>query len=92
MKDSEVQRVAQLARLQLTTEEIETLGKQLSSIIGYFEKIKSVPTEGVEPMVTPTDMEVVFREDDIHTFAGAELALEQAPEKRGQLFKVPPVV
>lgn len=92
MKDSDIEKVASLARLKINKEELQKYGQQLNSIVSYFEKISSIPTEGVEPLVTPTDMEVIFREDVVSEFEATEEALNQAPEKAGQLYKVPPVV
>ncbi len=46
----DVLRVAELANLDLTDAEIETYGKQLSSIITYCEKLNELNTDAVEPM------------------------------------------
>jgi aspartyl-tRNA(Asn)/glutamyl-tRNA(Gln) amidotransferase subunit C len=92
MDHSVIQKVASLARLKVTQEETEAFAPQLSSIIQNFEKISAIPTEGVEPLITPTDMDVIYREDVMETFPAIPEALDQAPEKMGQLFKVPPVV
>lgn len=92
MKEADVEKVASLARLKINKDELEMYVPQLKSIVSYFEKISQVNTEGVEPLVTPTDMEVIYREDVLIEFEGAAEALDQAPEKMGNLFKVPPVV
>lgn len=92
MKEADVEKVASLARLKINKDELEMYVPQLKSIVSYFEKISQVNTEGVEPLVTPTDMEVIYREDVLIEFDGAADALNQAPEKMGNLFKVPPVV
>lgn len=92
MKDVDIAKVASLARLKITPEEQKTFAPQLESIFDHFEKIASIDTEGVEPLVTPTDMEVVYRDDVVHPFEAAKEILEQAPEKMGNLYKVPPVV
>lgn len=92
MKEADVEKVASLARLKINKDELEMYVPQLKSIVSYFEKISQVNTEGVEPLVTPTDMEVIYREDVLIEFDGAADALDQAPEKMGNLFKVPPVV
>ena len=92
MKESEVERVAFLARLKLERDEAQKMGQQLTTVIENFEKIRAINTEGVEPLVTPTDMEVVYREDVVTEFSSLAEAFEQAPEKMGKLYKVPPVV
>lgn len=92
ISEDEVARVAHLARLSLSAEETKTLAAQLSSVLGYFEQISKVKTENTEPLVTPSDMKAVWREDKAVEWEGAGRAMENAPEKVGNLFKVPPVV
>lgn len=87
-----VNKVAGLGRLELTDEEKKLYATQLSNILGYFEKIAKIDTTNVQPLVTPTDVEAFWREDEAKTWSGAEAALSNAPEKSGHLFKVPPVV
>lgn len=87
-----IEKSSRLAQLQLSAVEQETLGKQLSAIIEAFEKVSEVNTEGVVPLVTPTDMEQVWRADESHTWDDFSRALDNAPERSGNLFKVPPVV
>lgn len=87
-----IEKVAELARLQLTPKEMETYAVQLQQVFKYFEQLQSVKTDGVEPLVTPTDMKQYWRADGVVTWDGISDALEQAPERVGQLYKVPPVV
>lgn len=92
LSEEVVEKVAKLARLSLTREECMELAQQLSSVLSHFESVSKVKTDGVEPLVTPTDMEQFWREDESKTWADSETALANAPERVGQLFKVPPVV
>jgi len=92
ISESELKKVAKLARLELREEELAVYGKQFTSILEYFEQISKVETKGVEPLVTPTDMEQHLRADQTQTWEGAEVAMENAPDRSGNLFKVPPVV
>lgn len=87
-----VQHVAKLARLKLTDDEISAFSNQLSVVLENFEKIAQVDTNGVEPLITPTDMTMILREDVADTNVSSEKFLKNAPEKSGHLFKVPPVV
>lgn len=90
--EKNIQKIAELSRLSLTEEELQSYSQQLSSILEHFQKLAAVNTDGVEPLVTPTDMVEHWRDDCAETWAAADRALEQAPEKVGNLFKVPPVV
>ncbi|RME15817.1 MAG: Asp-tRNA(Asn)/Glu-tRNA(Gln) amidotransferase subunit GatC [Bdellovibrio sp.] len=88
----ELKKVAQLARLYLSEQEMEEFQKQMKSIFQYFEEIKDIDTKGIKPLVTPTPMEAFFREDEVIQTLSVEEVLQNAPEKSGHLFKVPPVV
>lgn len=93
ISEEQVAKVAFLARLSLTPEETKMMAAQLSSVLKHFEEVSKVNTDGVEPMITPTDMEQFWREDKAEQLAGAsEAAMQNAPEAVGNLFKVPPVV
>jgi aspartyl-tRNA(Asn)/glutamyl-tRNA(Gln) amidotransferase subunit C len=92
ISEKEVEKVAFLARLSLTAEEKQAYAKQLSSILGYFQQMSEIKTDGVEPLVTPTDVTPHLRTDKTENWPKSADALQQAPERMGNLFKVPPVV
>jgi len=92
ISEDEVARVANLSRLSLTPDETRALAVQLSSVLKNFDQVSKVDTSGVEPLVTPTDIEQFWRQDQVEKWEGAEAALKNAPEAIGNLFKVPPVV
>lgn len=87
----DVEKVAQLARLKLSESEIAAIQVQLSAVLENFEQLSQVDTKDVRPLVTPTDMSQTLRSDVAMKF-DSEKILESAPEKSGNLFKVPPVV
>lgn len=92
VSEQQVEKIAFLARLSVTSEERQAFARQLSSILNYFNQMSAIKTDGVEPLVTPTDMVCEWREDRVQAWRGAEAAIAGAPEKVGNLFKVPPVV
>lgn len=92
ISQDEVARVAELARLSVSDEEASKLATHLSAVLGHFEHVSKVNTDGVEPLVTPTDIEVFWRPDQVEAQGSAEEAMANAPEAVGNLFKVPPVV
>ncbi len=87
-----VKKVSVLARLQLNDAEVEDCTKVLSAVLENFEQIAKVDTEGVKPLVTPTDMAPSMRADMAEQLVASDKLLANAPEKSGRLFKVPPVV
>jgi aspartyl-tRNA(Asn)/glutamyl-tRNA(Gln) amidotransferase subunit C len=88
---ADVQKVSHLSRLRLSSEEMTAIQSQLSLVLENFEQIAQVNTEGVHPLFTPTDIVQALRVDVVEPFQSEKL-LENAPEKSGRLFKVPPVV
>ena len=88
----EIEKVAALARLKLSESEKKQFEEQMSSILSYFEELKDVKTDGVVPLVTPGSIKKDFRKDEAVVWENSSLALEMAPQKKGNLFQVPPVV
>jgi aspartyl-tRNA(Asn)/glutamyl-tRNA(Gln) amidotransferase subunit C len=87
-----VQHIAKLGRLKLTDAEVASFSTQLSAILDSFNEIAKVDTAGVEPLVTPSDIVIQWRDDKVESQGSSEEFLQNAPEKSGRLFKVPPVV
>lgn len=87
-----IEHIAKLARLKVTSEEAVNYGDQLTKVLSHFQKISEIDTAGVEPLVTPTEVEFYAREDVVKKENTAEQMVMNAPEKAGNLFKVPPVV
>jgi aspartyl-tRNA(Asn)/glutamyl-tRNA(Gln) amidotransferase subunit C len=90
---ADVERVAHLARLQLTVEEKDLFARQLAGILAYAEQIQRVPTEGVPPTSHAGDA-AMMREDDIRPSLPREASLASAPDADidAGLFKVPRVL
>ncbi len=89
----DINKIASLARLQITDAKKVEIEKQLEGILDYFAQIQSINTDGVDPLVTPHDDRPIFREDQ--ALSDEEFVtntLSQAPEVKGRLVKVPPVV
>lgn len=88
----EILKIAKLSRLNLNQSEQDHFSEQFSAILDYFEQMAKIDTSGVEPLITPTEIELHWREDEAKTWNVGEQVIEQAPDKSGRLFKVPPVV
>ncbi len=87
-----VEKIARLSRLSLSPQEVQDYSQHLSAILGHFEELANVNTEGIEPLVTPTQIDVHLRADEIKNDLTPDQALKNAPESSGHLFKVPPVI
>ena len=92
MDKATVEHVSKLARLKLSDEEATSFARVMAVVLESFEEIANVDTEGVVPLVTPTDVTAFLREDTVEKSVDSDKLLEGAPEKVGRLFKVPPVV
>jgi len=88
----DVEHVAKLARLEITETEKDAFSQQLSSILTYVEKLKTLNTKGVEPTATVVEQVNVFREDKARPSLPLEKALANAPEQSGGFFVVPKII
>jgi aspartyl-tRNA(Asn)/glutamyl-tRNA(Gln) amidotransferase subunit C len=88
----EVERVAGLARLRLTSEEKERLTEQLDNILRYMEKLNQLDISGVEPFIHAVNVTAPLREDRVTTEPNAEALLANAPARDGTFFRVPKII
>ena len=88
----DVLRIAELARLELTSDEVELFTRQLGSILGYVEQIRALDTTGVAPTSHAIN-QPVERADVTHDSLPRNEALANAPDAASEsgLFKVPRV-
>lgn len=89
ISEEEVRHVAELARLELTDEELERIGGQLGAILQSIEKIGELDLSGVPPTANPLNLTNVLRPDEPQEELSVEQALANAPEAEGNLFIVP---
>ncbi len=88
----EVEKVAELARLELTDVEKAAFTQQLSQILTHVETLKRYDTAGVEPTATVLAQSNVFRPDDISPSLPVERAVANAPESVEGFFVVPKII
>lgn len=88
----DVEKVAHLARLEVKQDKVEAMKDHFNNIINHFNVLQQLNTEGLEPMVTPHEIFSELRKDHISKSVTVEKILENAPETKDSLFKVPPVV
>ena len=92
----DVEKVAELANLDLSEAELEMYRTQIDEILEYIGKLNELDTTGVEPMaqVLADDQsaDATLREDDTVPCDVAARILEQAPDREGPYFRVPKVI
>ena len=92
LTEAEVDYIALLSRLELSPAERERAANEMSQILGYFEKLKELDTEGVEPTEHVLPVVNVLRADKSRPGLPTEAALANAPEQAAEMFQVPRVV
>jgi aspartyl-tRNA(Asn)/glutamyl-tRNA(Gln) amidotransferase subunit C len=88
----DIEKVALLARLQLTNDELDAMTGQLAEIVAYVDQLAEVDTEGVEPMAHAIEVRNVFQEDQVHASLLREEALANAPHHDDRGYLVPAVL
>jgi aspartyl-tRNA(Asn)/glutamyl-tRNA(Gln) amidotransferase subunit C len=88
----QVHHVANLARLELDPQTVETMAGQLATILDYVEKLSEVDTSKIEPTSHAIALTNAFRQDRVHTHLEREEALSNAPAKEEGSFVVPKVI
>lgn len=88
----DVRYVANLARLELTDEEVATFQPQLEAILGHVESLSKLDVSGIEPTAHAGAVFGKMREDDPHTSLTPEAVLQNAPDQAQGQIRVPKVV
>jgi aspartyl-tRNA(Asn)/glutamyl-tRNA(Gln) amidotransferase subunit C len=88
----DIEKVARLARLELSEEEKVTFGNQLEQILTYMEQLNRLDTTGVEPTSHAIPVHNVFREDEVNASLAQEEVLAIAPDEEDGHFKVPRII
>lgn len=78
-----------LARLELSEEQRESLMKDFQEILDYVELLSEVDVEGVEPMYTPVEDVAELRTGEPRFFEGRDLIKKNFPEEKDGHIKVP---
>ncbi len=87
-----VRRIAKLARIRVTEEQVAPLEAQLNGILGWIEQLNEVDIEGVEPLTGAAGMALRLRQDRVTDGAITEAILANAPDRVAAFFTVPKVV
>ena len=88
----EVEKVALLGRLRLSSDELDKMTAQLGAIVGYVDLLAELNTDDVEPMAHAVELTNVFRADEERPSLPLTEALANAPHQDGQFYLVPAVL
>lgn len=88
----EVRKVALLARLELSEDEISEQAKNLNNLLAQFEALQQLDVTGIEPTSHSIPVFNVLREDSARPSLSREATLANAPEQRDGCFVVPRIL
>lgn len=89
---AEVEHIAQLARLELTSAEKELYRQQLSDILDYAARLQKLDTSGIPPTASVLPPRSVLRPDEPRPGLPVEDVLRNASQTEDNQFRVPPVL
>lgn len=96
INESDIEKVALLAHLEITPEERRAFTPQIADIVAYVEQLNELDTSKVEPAtggLTPEGEKTdAPRDDATRPSLGQQLALEQAPDPANGYFRVPKIL
>ena len=92
MDKETVERIAHLARIELRPEEARVYAGQLTNILAYVEQLKEVDVEDVPPFAHTALRTNVLRSDRESDCLSADEALNGAPDRAGDHYRVPRVL
>jgi len=94
--EADIEKVAQLAHLEMTEEERHVFAPQMAEIVAYVEQLSEIDTSAIEPALgglTPEgERTESSRRDEVQPSLGQQLALDQAPDPAAGHFRVPKVL
>jgi len=87
-----VKHIAKLARISLDEKKINSLSKDLSSIMKFIEKLKELNTDKTSPLTSIINASLRTREDEVKDGKIRDQILKNSPEKNEEFFVVPKVI
>ena len=94
--EADIEKVAQLAHLEITEQERHVFAPQMAEIVAYVEQLNEIDTGAIEPALgglTPEgERTEAARVDEVQPSLGQTLALDQAPDPASGHFRVPKVL
>jgi len=90
--DKKVIELAHLARLEFEGDKKVKIKEDLDKIIGFCEQLNSVNTDGIEPLIYLSDAKNKLRDDEVKQEITKQEALQNAPKKDSDFFRVPKVI
>jgi aspartyl-tRNA(Asn)/glutamyl-tRNA(Gln) amidotransferase subunit C len=89
---SEIEKLAQLARLEIRPEDLAEVASRISNVLALVDQLQAIDTDAVEPMAHPLDTVQRLRADEVTEPDQREQFLAIAPATENGLYLVPKVI
>tara|TARA_B100000809_G_scaffold203597_1_gene204715 strand:- start:481 stop:768 length:288 start_codon:yes stop_codon:yes gene_type:complete len=90
--DKTVDKIAHLARLELSENQSAKMQDDMNAVLGWMEKLNELDTDKVKPLIHMSHELNVLRDDSVANEISHEQGLKNAPKKDSNYFRVPKVV
>ena len=87
-----VKHISKLAKISLEDKKIESLSKDLTSIMKFIEKLNKLNTDKIVPLTSIIDASLKSRKDEVKDGKIRDQVLKNSPEKNDEFFVVPKVI
>ena len=87
-----VKHISKLARISLNEKKVDSLSKDLTSIISFIEKLNNLNTDKIEPLTSIINVTLKSRKDEVKDGEIRDQILKNSPEKNEEFFVVPKVI
>ena len=87
-----VKHISKLARISLNDKKVDSLSKDLSSIMKFIEKLNELNTDKITPLTSIINSSLRTREDEIKDGKIRDQILKNSPENNDEFFVVPKVI
>ena len=87
-----INKIAKLARIRLSENEVNELLKDMNSILDWVEQLNEVNTDSIEPLTNISSSSLATRKDEAKDINSSDEILQNSPDKLEGYFAVPKVV
>lgn len=92
MEAKDIEKLAKLARLEITQETIDETAKSITEVLALVDQLQSADTDNIQPMAHPLDAIQILRADEVSETNQREKLQNIAPETEDGLYLVPKVI
>lgn len=92
VSDSDIEKIAHLARLGLNTDDLPDVARRINSILAMVDEMQGIDTDDIQPMANPLDAVQRLRADEVNELNQRDAFQAIAPKSESGLYLVPKVI